>query len=103
MDKGSRETSPIPRNGNTMETKLLRITGKARRESKFKFTSLFHLMDKELLRRCFKRLSKDAVPGIDHITKEMYAKELETNLERLVGRLHRMIYIPQSVRRGIYS
>lgn len=95
MNKCSRETSPVPRNGNTVETKLLRIAGKAHREPKFKFTSLFHLMEKELLRECFKRLSKDAVPGIDQITKEMYAKGLETNLEKLVGRLHRMTYIPQ--------
>ena len=99
MNKCSGETSPVLRNGNTVETKLLRIAGKARNEPKFKFTSLFHLLNEELLRECFKRLRKEAAPGIDQITKEMYAKELETNLKRLVEGLHGMTYIPQSVRR----
>ena len=99
MNKCSNETSPVLRNGNTVETKLLRIAGKARNEPKFKFTSLFHLVNEELLRECFKRLRKEAAPGIDKITKEMYAEELETNLERLVQGLHGMAYIPQSVRR----
>jgi group II intron reverse transcriptase/maturase len=56
-------------------------------------------MNKELLRGCFQRLRKDAAAGIDGMTKEMYAVNLETNLTSLVERLHRMAYIPQAVRR----
>ena len=99
MNKCSRETPPVPRNRNTVETKLLRIAKKARSEPELKFTSLYHLMNEELLRVCFKRLSKDAAPGIDLITKEMYEARLETNLKKLVERLHKMTYIPKSVRR----
>jgi len=99
VNKCSGETSPVLRNGNMVETKLLRIAGKARKESKFKFTSLFHLLGEELLRECFKRLRKEAATGIDKITKEMYAEELDANLKRLVERLQTMTYIPQSVRR----
>lgn len=93
------ETSPAPRRGEPVATKLRRIARKARSEPKFQFTSLFHLMSVELLRGCFKRLREDAAAGIDRVTKEMYAADLEANLTKLVERLHRMAYIPQSVRR----
>jgi len=56
-------------------------------------------MNEELLRECFKRLRKDAAAGIDKMTKEMYAKNLEANLSKLIDRLHRMAYKPQPVRR----
>jgi len=95
----SGETPPVPRDGNTVETKLLRIAGKARKEPRIKLNNLFHVMEKGFLRECFKQLSNEAASGIDQITKEMYGHKLETNLQGLEDRLHRMVYIPQSVRR----
>lgn len=86
-------------NRESVETKLQRIAEKARKEPSCKFTSLFHLMNVELLRGCFENLRKDAVSGIDRVTKEGYGKDLEANLTTLVERLHRMSYIPQPVRR----
>jgi len=86
-------------NRESVETKLQRIAEKARKEPDCQFTSLFHLMDKELLRGCFERLRKDAASGIDRVTKEEYGNDLEANLTGLVERLHRMAYIPQPVRR----
>jgi len=86
-------------NRESVETKLQRIAEKAQKEPDCQFTSLFHLMDKELLRGCFKRLRKDAASGIDRVTKEEYGNDLEANLTGLVERLHRMAYIPQPVRR----
>lgn len=93
------ETPSVLSSGESVKTKLLRIAEKARREPGFKFTSLYHLMNEELLRECFKRLRNDAAAGIDEVTKEMYAENLESNLTNLTGRLHRMAYIPQPVRR----
>lgn len=86
-------------NREDVETKLLRIAEKARKDPSCKFTSLFHLMNKELLRGCFEGLRKDAASGIDRVTKEEYGRNLETNLAALVEKLHRMLYIPQPVRR----
>ena len=60
-------------------------------------------MNEELLRGCFQRLRKDAAAGIDEMTKAEYAENLESNLVDLVGRLHRMAYIPQAVRRKYIS
>ena len=90
-------------NGESVETKLQRIAEKAQKEPDCQFTSLFHLMDKELLRGCFERLRKEAASGIDRVTKEEYGNDLEANLTGLVERLHRMAYIPQPVRRGCTS
>lgn len=95
----SEETPSVLSSGETVETKLLRIAGKARTEPSFKFTSLYHLMNAELLRGCFKRLRKDAAAGIDEMTKELYAENLEANLSNLTDRLQRMAYKPQPVRR----
>jgi len=95
----SEETPTVLRSEESVETKLHRIAEKARREPSFKFTSLYHLMNEELLRGCFKRLRKDAAAGIDDETKETYAANLDANLSDLIGRLHRMVYIPQAVRR----
>lgn len=87
------------RNEESVETKLHRIAEKARRDPKCRFTSLFHLMNRELLRGCFLDLKDDRASGVDRVTKEQYAENLEANLDDLIGRLHRMAYIPQPVRR----
>jgi len=89
----------VLRSSESVGTKLQRIAEKARKEPGFKFTSLFHLMNMELLRGCFEGLRTDAASGIDRITKEEYGKDLDANLTALVERLHRMSYIPQPVRR----
>jgi len=99
MSAQCKETPAVPRNGESVDTKLHRIAEKARKERQFKFTSLYHLMNEELLRECFKRLRKDAAAGIDEMTKEEYAENLESNLTDLIARLHRMSYRPQPVRR----
>ena len=56
-------------------------------------------MTEELLLGCYERLRKNAASGIDGMTKEMYAINLEENLRDLVDRLHGMAYIPQPVER----
>ncbi len=93
------ETSAVLGSGEPVRTKLHRIAEKARNEPGFKFTSLYHLMNEELLRGCFQRLRNDAAAGIDKMTKDMYAENLDANLKDLIDRLHRMAYIPQPVRR----
>ena len=56
-------------------------------------------MNRELLRECFWQLKDSRASGIDRITKGQYAVNLMNNLDDLIGRLHRMAYIPQPVRR----
>ncbi len=89
----------MPRNEQTVATKLQRIANKASVDKRFKFTSLFHLMNKSLLLECFTQLKENAASGIDNITKAHYAADLDTNLDSLVSRLHQMTYKPQPVLR----
>jgi RNA-directed DNA polymerase len=89
----------MPSNEESVETKLQRIASKAHKDSRCRFTSLFHLMNRELLWECFWQLKESSTSGIDRITKEQYAVNLMDNLNDLIGRLHRMAYIPQPVRR----
>jgi group II intron reverse transcriptase/maturase len=89
----------VPSNEESVATKLQRIAEKASSTPEFKFTSLFHLMNEELLLGCFEQLRTNAASGIDGVTKEQYAEQLPENLRQLVDRLHRMAYIPQPVMR----
>jgi len=99
MVEQSRETPAEHGSGEPVGTKLLRIAAKARKEPKLKFVNLYHLMNEEMLLECFERLSENKAAGIDEVTKDEYAERLEANIRELVGRLHRMAYRPQPVRR----
>ena len=56
----------------------------------------------DLLRLAFGRLKRGKAPGVDGVTVEDYAVDLETNLQLLHQRLHRGTYRPQpSQRRDI--
>ena len=89
----------MPRNEESMTTKLQRIADKASKDKRCQFTRLFHLMNKALLLECFTQLKGTAASGIDNITKEQYGKNVDANLEDLVSRLHKMSYKPQPVLR----
>ena len=99
MDERRRETPSAHRSGERVRTKLGRIAAKAREDKRFQFTSLYHLMNEELLRESFSELKKDRAAGVDKVTKEEYAENLESNIRSLLERLHQMAYRPQPVRR----
>ena len=63
------------------------------------FTSIGHLINRELLKKCHEEMDKDKAVGIDGVTKEEYGKRLDENLEDLVERLKRKSYRPQPARR----
>ncbi|GAB6172390.1 hypothetical protein JCM15765_18680 [Paradesulfitobacterium aromaticivorans] len=64
-----------------------------------KFTSLAHLINADLLRTCHLEMDGKKATGVDGVTKEAYAENLEENLEDLVARMKREAYRPQPVRR----
>ena len=99
MDTRREETPSAHRGGDPVTPQLRRIAERARREPKATFTSLYHLMNEDLLRDSFQRRQANAAAGIDTMTKAAYAQHLEHHLTDLVGRLHRMAYRPQPVRR----
>jgi len=84
--------------GKTWHTLSL-ITGHARRDPDFQFTSLAHLLDVEYLRDCYYSLNKNRAVGIDDVSWEEYGKKLNENLDELVSRLKRKKYKPIPARR----
>ena len=59
-----------------METKLERIADKSAHEPKPEFTSLYHLINKELLMQCHRELDGSKAAGIDEVTKNESGKNL---------------------------
>ena len=82
-----------------METKLIRISEIAKERPKAVFTSLYHLLNVELLTQCHNELAGNKAAGIDDVTKLEYSMKLEENIYGLVERLKRHNYKPQAVRR----
>lgn len=81
-----------------METKLARISQLSKEHPEMVFTSLGHLINKEMLRDCHIQMDGDKAVGIDGVTKDEYGKHLETNLELLVERLKKKSYRPKPAR-----
>ena len=79
--------------------KLSLITGHARRDPDFQFTSLAHLLNVEYLRDCYKSLQRNKAVGIDNVSWEEYGRDLDGNLVQLVSRLKRKKYKPIPARR----
>lgn len=77
-----------------METKLERIADKSRNEKQPIFTSLYHLINEELLKQCHKELDGSKAEGIDNVNKKEYAENLEANIKELVIRLKNKAYKP---------
>ena len=56
-----------------MSTNLKRIGGKARKEPKLVFTSLYHhISDADNLRACYEALPGNRAAGVDGVTKTTY-------------------------------
>ena len=83
----------------TVLTKLQRIAQQAIQNRAMVFTTLAHLMDVELLREAYERTRKDAAPGIDGITAQQYAGNLEANLTNLHEQLRSGNYKAPPVKR----
>ena len=82
-----------------MGTKLERISQLSTENPEMVFTSIGHLINKELLKECHGKMDGDKAVGIDGVTQEEYGKNLEENLDRLVERLKKKSYKPQPARR----
>ena len=63
------------------------------------FTSVYHLINEELLRQCHEEMDGKKAVGIDGVSKEDYGANLEENLKDLVERLKRKAYVPKPARR----
>ncbi len=90
---------------NITPTKLALISERARKEPKYQFTSLAHLLNEGFLRECYYRLGRDRASGIDGVSWKEYGEQLDENLNNLVARMKvkrykplpaKRVYIPKS-------
>ena len=82
-----------------MGTKLERIAEISAQSKRPNFTSLYHLINAELLKQCHRELNGKKAVGIDEVTKEKYSEALNSNIEDLVLRLKNKAYKPLPTRR----
>jgi RNA-directed DNA polymerase len=95
----SMATPSTRRGGATATTGVERIASRARREPQTHYTALMHHFTVDNLRVCFEALDGTKAPGVDGVTKVMYAQHLEANLQTLHQKLHQRSYRPKPVRR----
>ena len=78
---------PYTEMGNNTQIKLALISERARKDPKFQFTSLAHLLNEEFLKECYFSLGKDKASGIDGVSWKEYGEQLDENLKSLVARM----------------
>jgi len=82
-----------------MKTKLAVISKVAKERPKERFTSLYHLLNEEMLLECHKELSGNKAVGVDKVTKAEYEENLGENVKELVRKLKNHSYKPQAAKR----
>jgi len=82
----------------TTKTKLQRIAQLSKRDPKKSFINLMCTFNEDSLKECFDKLNKKKAVGVDKVTKDMYARNLDQNIENLVTRMKKMAYRPGPVK-----
>ena len=83
----------------TVSTKLQRIAKQAEDYPDTVFNNLYHLLDYDFLMEAYRRTRKGSAPGVDKVTAQMYAENLEGNLRDLHERLRSHRYKAPPVER----
>jgi len=96
------QTPTVHRDGDSVLTRLDRITTRADQQPEATFNNVYSLLTYELLWLAFRKLKRDKAPGVDGVTVDQYEEKLQENLLDLATRLHHQRYRPQpSLRRDI--
>jgi retron-type reverse transcriptase len=81
-------------------TSLQGIANKAIADKHHRFRDLYRCLDADRLLHCWHDLNQDAASGVDGVTAEAYAANLQGNIEALAQRLKTKRYRAKLVRRG---
>lgn len=82
-----------------MTTKITRINQIAIEKPNEVFTSIYHLINYELLKECFEELDGSKATGLDKVTKDIYFMNLDENLNNIVNKLKTKSYRPSPARK----
>ena len=80
-------------------TSLRAIANRAKESKHHRFRNLYQEVNAELLMHCWQDLNKDAASGVDGLTAETYAANLEGNIAELAERVKAGRYRAKLVRR----
>jgi hypothetical protein len=80
-------------NSGDTSTRLKKVAELATTHPERAFASLHHVIDVAWLREAHRRTRKDAATGVDGQTAESYARDLESNLTDLLGRLRMALVV----------
>jgi group II intron reverse transcriptase/maturase len=81
------------------QSALERVRQAARRNKRMKFAALLHHLTYGRLEAAYRRLKRDAAPGVDGVRWSEYGEGLREKLEDLLGRVHRGAYRAKPSRR----
>lgn len=74
-----------------METKLVRIAEISATSKHPIFTSVYHLINEDMLKQCHKELDGNKAVGIDKVTKDEYGKNIFIGRHKIKKRLKESI------------
>jgi group II intron reverse transcriptase/maturase len=94
-----RKHNPNTEGRETMQTSLRAIAEKAKEISKYRFQELYGLLNVKQLTEAWKKLNKNAAPGVDGTTADDYAEDLESNIQAIVDDLKNKRYHAKQVKR----
>lgn len=82
-----------------MQTSLQAIAQKAIQLKQYRFRDLYRMIDERALYEAWREINKQAAPGIDKVTAQEFAKNLDQNIRETVERLKKKSYRAKLVRR----
>jgi len=102
LAKGNTDEQNAPRTQcrTGAHSALERVREAARRDKNERFSALLHHVDIDRLRGAFLSIKRNAAPGVDGVSWEQYAEQVEENLRDLHERLHRGAYRAKPSRRA---
>lgn len=83
----------------TVSLTLCQLSAQAREHPQRVFTTLHHLIDVDFLKEAYRRTRKDASAGVDDVTAQTYAEDLDDNLRSLHRRYKEGNYVAPFVKR----
>src|ERR671914_606522 len=88
------------RAGHDASSALDRVRRRAMEDNEARFTALLHHVDGDRLAAAYRALNPRAASGTGGVRWETYGRDLEANLQDLLGRVHRGGYPAQPARRA---
>ena len=71
----------------TVAMKLQSMAQQAKHSPAMVFNNVLHLIDRECLREAYHQTHKSSAPGMDQVTAQQYAENLDEHLRELHERL----------------